>query len=238
MLLIGDKIKVALEELEKVIHNSELALPLRVKARILEIFYGNNYFDISTCYEEILKRDPTCNHSLSQLVNMHNDGSYSIEKLVEMIALYLDATKGDNYIWKEFTSCFLRITQCGQEHMSDNRNNEDYTGENAKRNLVNSDKIRIPDLLVHRESGNSWRFRCRWWLTRHFSPKILLYDITTGNAELLTYKAAAASHLYGRDNEYVVKAFDKLVNDKNEEMSSFLEIHMQNSVGLCTFFIK
>ncbi|KAE8732147.1 S-locus lectin protein kinase family protein [Hibiscus syriacus] len=40
---------------------------------------------------EVLKKDPTCCHSLGRLVSMHQNGDYSLDSLVEMIALHVEA---------------------------------------------------------------------------------------------------------------------------------------------------
>lgn len=56
--------------------------------------------------------------------------------------------------------------------------------------------------------------------------------MSTGDLQLLTYKAASACHLYGRDFEYVRKVLDCLEKDReNSDMFSFLLIHIRNSVG-------
>lgn len=65
--------------------------------------------------------------------------------------------------------------------------------------------------------------------------------MSTGDLQLITYKAASASalasasHLYGGDFEYVEKAFNCLEKDRKRDMFSFLLMHMQNSVG---FYFK
>lgn len=52
----------------------------------------------------------------------------------------------------------------------------------------------------------------------------------TGDLELLTYKAASASHMYGPEFGYVVKTY-KFLLDRDSDLSSYLQMHMQNSVG-------
>lgn len=47
----------------------------RLKARILESFQSNQVATICTCYEDSLRRDPTCNRSLQRLIKMHRIGS-------------------------------------------------------------------------------------------------------------------------------------------------------------------
>ena len=53
----------------------------------------------------------------------------------------------------------------------------------------------------------------------------------TGDLQLITYKAAAACHLYGREFRYVVKASEQLGREKNIESLSILRMHDRNSVG-------
>lgn len=52
----------------------------------------------------------------------------------------------------------------------------------------------------------------------------------TGDLELLTYKAASASHMYGPEFEYVVKGYRRL-EDRDNDLFLYLQMHMQNSVG-------
>lgn len=53
----------------------------RLRASLLEHFDRRNNAILSTCYEDILKKDPTCCHSLAKLVSMHQNGTSSIWKL-------------------------------------------------------------------------------------------------------------------------------------------------------------
>lgn len=234
MLLLGDQVKEALHELEMFIHNSDTALPLRIKSRLLEHFYSHNHVKLATCFEGVLKKDPTCSHSLERLVIMHRNGAYGTEKLLEMIALHLDGTYAEGNIWKEFASCFLNLSQWGEDRMSNCLG--DYAGGPTQRYSSHSNSI--PGIFIDGVLEKSWRFRCRWWLTRHFSHSILASEIAAGDFELVTYKAASASHLYGHENEYVVKASTCLKTGKNRDMFSFLELHMQNSVGFYSKFDK
>ncbi|KAE8688457.1 S-locus lectin protein kinase family protein [Hibiscus syriacus] len=67
--------------------------------------------------EEILK-DPTCCHSLGRLVIMHQNGYYSLDSLVEMIALRVEATFPESDTWREFASCFLKLYQYEEDLLS------------------------------------------------------------------------------------------------------------------------
>lgn len=46
----------------------------RLRARLLECFYSNQATTISSCYEDALKRDPTCIYTLERLIKMHKTG--------------------------------------------------------------------------------------------------------------------------------------------------------------------
>ncbi|KAL2476390.1 hypothetical protein Adt_37126 [Abeliophyllum distichum] len=226
MLLLGDLVNEALDELEKLFQISDTALQLRLKAALLEHFDGTNYVKLTTCFEDIMRKDPTCTDSLARLVVMHQRGDYNTEKLAEMIALHLDGTYAKCDVWKELASCLLRLCQCGEDRMSACSNGND--GHNQ---IYLDHSNQIPEIFANSESGKTWRLRCRWWLNRHFSHNILASDIASGDLELLTYKAAAASHLYGREFKYVVKATECLEKENNMELYSFLQMHILNSVG-------
>ncbi|KAK4387110.1 hypothetical protein Sango_2581600 [Sesamum angolense] len=226
MLLLGDQVHEALNELETLFHSSETVLQLRLKASLLEHFDSGNYVKLSTCFEDILKKDPTCNDSLARLVLMHRRGDYETENLVEMLALHLDSSYGMCETWQELASCFLKLSQCEGDRVStcfggSDRYNEGYLDHSNK----------IPELFTNGESGKTWRLRSRWWLNRHFHDRILISDNESGDLTLLTYKAAAASHIYGRHFEYVVKTTEIIEKENDMELYSFLQTHILNSVG-------
>ncbi|XP_040986567.1 uncharacterized protein LOC121234622 isoform X2 [Juglans microcarpa x Juglans regia] len=126
LLLIGGRVDEALNELEKLCSHSIAALPFRLKASLLEHFNSNNSVVLSACFEDILKKDPTCSHSLAKLVRMHQSGDYGLESLLEMIALHLDATYAEYNTWREFASCFIKLSQYEEDRLSVCQNeNED-----------------------------------------------------------------------------------------------------------------
>ncbi|XP_022847813.1 uncharacterized protein LOC111370370 [Olea europaea var. sylvestris] len=225
MLLLGDRVNEALDELEKSFKISETVLQLRLKAALLEHFNGIYNVKLCTCFEDILKKDPTCSNSLARLVVMHQRGDYNTEKLAEMIALHLDATYAKSDMWKELASCFLRLRLCGDDRMSCSNRKDGHN----QASFCHSNQIL--DISTNSASGKNWRLRCRWWLNRHFSHSILLSDIATGDLELLTYKAATASHLYGREFKFVIKAAEYLEKENIMELYSCLHMHIMNSVG-------
>lgn len=55
--------------------------------------------------------------------------------------------------------------------------------------------------------------------------------MVTGEVQLVTYKAAAATHLYGREVKYVIKTTEYLERENNLDMLFILRGHIQNSVG-------
>ncbi|XP_022897250.1 uncharacterized protein LOC111410889 [Olea europaea var. sylvestris] len=226
MLLLGDLVNEAFDELEKLFQISDTALQLRLKAALVEHFGDADYVKLSTCFEDIMRKDPTCNDSLARLLVMHQRGYYATEKLAEMIALHLDATYAKCDVWKELASCFLNLSQCAEDRMS-----ACYNGNDGQNQIHLDHSNQIPEIFTNSESGKTWRLRCRWWLNRHFSHSILASDIASGDLELLTFKAAAATHLYGREFKFVVKAAECLEKENNVELSSFLQRHILNSVG-------
>ncbi|KAJ8561026.1 hypothetical protein K7X08_027216 [Anisodus acutangulus] len=227
MLLLGDQVKEALDEVEKFSPYSNTSFQLRLKATILEHFDRGNYVKLSAIFEENLEKDPTCSHSLGRLISLHRSGEYSTEKLVEMIALHLDATHAKCDTWKELVCCFLRLSQCEEDCMSICSN-----GEDSEKQEFSNRISQIPRIFSDYESSKSWRFRCRWWMSRHFSQHILASDIASGDWELLTYKAAAACYLYGREFLYVVKVRECLEEEpSNKNMSSVLHMHANSCTG-------
>ncbi|KAG6645336.1 hypothetical protein I3843_08G111600 [Carya illinoinensis] len=228
LLLIGGQVDEALNELEKLCSHSIDPLPIRLKTSLLEHFNSNNTVVLSACFEDILKKDPTCSHSLAKLVRMHQSGDYGLESLLEMIALHLDATYAEYNTWKEFASCFIKLSQYEEDRLSVCQSeNEDMQGQPDSIHFS-----KTPRIFTEGQSGKSWRLRCRWWLTRHFSNSILVSEIAAGYLSLLTYKAACATHLYGQEFGYVVEAYNCLEKQNERDLFIFLQNHMQNSIGI------
>ncbi|KAH7543985.1 hypothetical protein JRO89_XS15G0077000 [Xanthoceras sorbifolium] len=234
LLLIGGHIDEAMNELEKFCSNSNTALPIRLKAALLECFDRNNYVMLSTCFEDILKKDPTCCHSLARLISMHQNGDFSPESLLEMIALHLDATYANENTWREFALCFLKLAQYDEDRMSVCLNGNE--GEQKQQFSVRYS--RPPTILTQGKVGKSWKFRCKWWLNRHFSKNILASEIAAGDLQLLTYKAACASHMYGQECDYFVKAYTYLEKVNNKDLFMTLQLHLQYSLRLYLFFLQ
>ncbi|KAK4563662.1 hypothetical protein RGQ29_005990 [Quercus rubra] len=234
LLLIGGQFDEALKVLEKLCCKSNTALPIRLRTSLLEHFDRNNCVLLSTCFEDILKKDPTCSNSLAKLVRMHQNGDYCLESLLEMIALHLDSTYAECNTWKEFALCFLKLSQYEEDQMSVCTNkNED--GQEQTETIYFS---KTPRIFTKGKSGKSWRLRCRWWLTRHFSNNMLVSEIAAGDLQLLTYKAACASHMYGEEFNYVVEAHNCLGKENDRDLLLFLQTHMENSIGIYTNFLN
>ncbi|KAJ0047237.1 hypothetical protein Pint_04808 [Pistacia integerrima] len=228
LLLIGGHVDEALIELEKFCSNSPTALPVRLRASLLECFDRNNYIMLSTCFEDILRKDPTCSHSLARLIRMHQTGNYSVESLLEMIALHLDATYADSNIWREFASCLLQLSQYDEDRMSVCPD----ANEGGKKQSFSVRYSRVPDILTKGKSGKAWMFRCKWWLRRHFSQNMLTSEIAAGDLQLLTYKASCASHMYGQKLNYVVKVYAYLEKANDRDLFMFLQTHIHNAISL------
>ena len=85
-----------------------------------------------------------------------------------MIALHLDGTYPEYDTWRELAVCFLQLHQSEEDRVS--RACSIGTGGHK---LVSSLNINSNiKLLTEKNSRNTWRLRCRWWLTRHFGHKI------------------------------------------------------------------
>ncbi|XP_024979581.1 uncharacterized protein LOC112516649 [Cynara cardunculus var. scolymus] len=228
MLLLGDQVKEAIEEVESVVQISDAALPFRLKASLLDHFSHEDEIKLCNCFEDTLRKDPTCSHSVAKLISLHHDGYYSTEKLVEMIGLHLDGTYAECHIWKEFAYCFIRLSQCDEDRMS---SCVDSYGNGYRKHT----KIAL-DMFKDAVSRKNWRLRCRWWRTRHFTQTILASEVAAGKMELVSYKAASACHLYGPEFAYVVKACTHLEKEKKREEMSTLKMHMDNAIGFYTTY--
>ncbi|GAV64034.1 hypothetical protein CFOL_v3_07552 [Cephalotus follicularis] len=226
LLLVGGKVNEALSELEKFSSSSSTALPSR--ARILECFDPNNYAMLSTCFEDCLKKDPACCYSLAKLISMHQNGSYNTESLLEMIGLHLDATYAEYSTWREFALCFLKLSEYEEDRLSVFVNGH----EDGKSQASSVHYNKTPKIFTEGKSGKGWRFRCKWWLRRHFNKNMFASESVAGDLQLVTYKAACASHMYGKDFEYVVKAYSCLQTENTRDLLTFLQMHMQNSIAL------
>ncbi|XP_071718946.1 uncharacterized protein [Rutidosis leptorrhynchoides] len=229
MLTIGDQIKEAAEAVESVVENSNVAIPFRLRASLLEIFSNEESSKLHICFEDILTKDPTCRNSVLKLINLHHNGYYRLEKLIEMIALHLEATYADSYIWKEFASCFIRLVDCDEDRISSTNDDDDDVSCTKRTSSLSS----VPDMFLNDTSSETWKLRCRWWRTRHFTKTILSSETDAEKMELVGYKAASACHLYGIEFPYVVTAHTYLKSRKNK-VSSVLKVHMKNAIGLST----
>ncbi|ESW21412.1 hypothetical protein PHAVU_005G068700 [Phaseolus vulgaris] len=226
LLLIGGQVDKALNMLEKQCCNTSSVLPLRVRAALLERFDRNNSVMLFSCFENILKKDPTCSDALAKLIKMHQNGEYSLESLLEMIALHLDVTDSEHNTWKVFSSCFLRLFSYEEDCMSSCPIQTKY------RHKQHRSFNKPPKIFTDGTSGKSWYLRCRWWITRHFSNSKLESEIESGDLQLLTCKAACASYMYGREFSYVEKAFSHLEKENDKELLLFLDEHRGNSLGI------
>ncbi|CAI9088738.1 OLC1v1023159C1 [Oldenlandia corymbosa var. corymbosa] len=225
MLLAGDKVEEALNEAEK--FNPCTVFQLRLKTSLLEHFNNSNNPKIFAQVEDSLRRNPTCSHSMAKLIDMHLNGHCSTEKVVELIGLHLDGTFAQCGMWEVFASCLLNLAHGEGDRLSGCSEGD----QNRERRKYTYDINQIPDMFCGSESQSSWQLRCKWWQKRHYSRKMLESEIVEGDLRLVTYKAAAACHLYGREFGYVVKAAEHLEGEKRMDLLPTLRIHMQNSVG-------
>lgn len=98
-----------------------------------------------------------------------------------MIALHLDATDGAPDTWQEFAMCYFKLAKLEEDRLSECLNG----GESGPQKCYSGRIIVIPQIFAAGNSGKNWRFRCRWWLRRHFSCSILESDIAAGTRAYL-----------------------------------------------------
>ncbi|CAN1235086.1 hypothetical protein LINPERPRIM_LOCUS4396 [Linum perenne] len=226
LLLIKNDWKEALNVVHNFCINSSASLPRRLKSCILEAIDPDNRELLCKCYEDTLNNDPTCSESLARLFTLHELGIYSSQRLLDMIATHLEGSDtAENDMWKELASCFLRVSQLEEDRMS---------GQQQQQQERYS---RIPDFLIHGVSGKSWRLRCRWWMNRFFSRRMLASDIAAGDLQRLAYKAASAAHMYGRDCGYVVEAYKHIDKESSDrELTVFLKEHRRDCIAFYQHF--
>ncbi|EMS52149.1 hypothetical protein TRIUR3_19678 [Triticum urartu] len=235
ILLLGDKLKDALCELEKTCRSSTTALPFRLRGRLLEYFDQNQVSTISSCYEEALQRDPTCSYSVERLTEMHRKGYYNTTRLLERIVLHLDCVNGKPSIWEELVSCFLRL-------FSDRTTDyEDCISCNVEGDASIDAFSSLSSVFFEQHTRESWKLRCKWWMNRHFSQNIYMsetakdndvFRVVTGDCKLLASKASCASHMLGPGFPYVKAAKSYLSKQEAKHESGFLSSNMENSVKL------
>lgn len=226
ILLLGDKLKEALCELEKVCHSSTTALPFRLRGRLVEYFDQNQVSTISCCYEEALRRDPTCSYSVKKLIEMHRKGYYNTVRLLELIALHLDSVNGKPFIWEELVSCFLRL-------FSDRTTeNEDCFSCNVEGDAKINASSSLSSVFCEQHKRESWKLRCKWWMNHHFSQKNYMSETEEGDCKLLACKAACASHLFGPRFQYVKAVEGYLSKQEAKDEFGLLSRNTENSVKL------
>ena len=57
----------------------------RVTAALLERFDGNNSLLLRSCFQDMLKKDPTCSDALAKLIKMHQNGTFILNHVCYMI---------------------------------------------------------------------------------------------------------------------------------------------------------
>ncbi|KAI3887504.1 hypothetical protein MKX03_032013 [Papaver bracteatum] len=226
LLLLGDQVEPALEELENVSQRSNAELPFRLKANLLEGFNGMNALVLSTCYENMLKTDPTSINAVTNLISLYKNGDYSLELLVEVIALYLDATSGPCNVWEELASCFLKVSQIEDVLESTNSNSE---GSHIRNLGISSTAGKF---ITVGTSRSVWKLRRKWWPLRHFLIRDIPLEMQAGDWHLLAFKAGCASHLYGPEFDYVKAVCNCLEIEKNTDLLLLLQRHRNNSIML------
>lgn len=227
ILLLGDKLKVALNELEKACLSLATALPFRLRGRLLEEYDQNQVSTIFSCYEEALRRDPTCSYSMERLIKMHKKGYYNTIQLLEAIALHLDSVNGKSCIWEELVSCFLRLFS---DNTADYEDCISCTNTHGGESLEASSKF--SSVFFEQFTRESWKARCRWWARHHFSQNAYTSEAQSGDCKLLAAKAACAAHLFGPEFPYVKAVGVYIAKQEALDEISVLVRNKQNSVRL------
>ncbi|EPS64923.1 hypothetical protein M569_09860 [Genlisea aurea] len=160
MLLLGDQVAEALNEVEKLCPTSASEFQLRIKASLLELFDSSDSAKRIACFEEMLKKKPSCSYSVERLIHLHRQGEYEVTELMKMIALHLDASTGTCDAWQALASCLLRLSQCEGDRASTCSNGCDENDLNGSN--------KIPEAFTKAASRDVWRVRARWWRKRHF----------------------------------------------------------------------
>ncbi|MED6207780.1 hypothetical protein PIB30_038786 [Stylosanthes scabra] len=181
----------------------------------------NNSELVVACFEDMLKKDPENSYPIAKLIRIYQNGDYSLESLFEMIAVHLDVTSGEYSTWKMLSSCFFKLSIYEEDCVSANHINEDGHRQHCSFR-------KTPKVFTDGMSGKSWRLRRRNWRITHFNPRQLESDVE-GDLQLLTYKAACASYMYGQDCPYVVKAYFVLENENDKDLLLILGEHTRNS---------
>ncbi|GJY05125.1 Ran GTPase [Tanacetum coccineum] len=259
MLLLGDQVKEAIEEVESVVQSYKAALPFRLKASLLEHFSNEDVTKLCICFEDTLKKDPTCSHSLAKLINLHHDGnvmdcylkSFTTSGWLSWCSVP-DYKSADCVHWGNHPGYYSveKLVEMIAWHLdatyADSHIWKEFASCFIRLAQCDDDRMsscvdsygdsctervkNVPDMFKDNVSRKNWRSRCRWWLTRHFTQTILASEVASGNVELLAYKAASACHLYGPESKYVLKACEYLKKEKSQERSN-LKMHMANAIG-------
>lgn len=115
-------------------------------------------------------------------------GDYSAEKLLQMVAFHLDATYAGCKMWKEFASCFLKLSLSEEDRISTCFAGNGDILQGQSRNF-NRNRVIVADSVM----GKEWILRCRWWQTRHFSQSILKSELEAGTLHILSFSMTICS---------------------------------------------
>uniref|UniRef100_A0A1J3F8A0 Uncharacterized protein n=1 Tax=Noccaea caerulescens TaxID=107243 RepID=A0A1J3F8A0_NOCCA len=209
LLLIGGHVDEAMKVVEEMCSEVHDIKPFRMKAAMMEKFHPNSD-KLAKSYEDILKIDPSCATTLKKLIVMSLEVGYSRESLIEMIALHVEASFPEAEIWKEFADCLIFFF----DNLDEDRMSVCLDGSGEERNQQTYSVRYNPTPRMFTDA--SWTLRAKWWLNRHFSPEMLETESKKEDWNMMTYKAACASHIYGQEFGYVTRAYGLLENNCND----------------------
>ncbi|XP_057819648.2 uncharacterized protein LOC131032643 isoform X1 [Cryptomeria japonica] len=234
LLLANGQVKETLKKIENLCQDSNHLLLFSLRARLAESLTPKQPTLLGRCYEELLSKNPASDQSIKCLVKLHKKGSYQTDSLVECIALHLDAAHGHAYIWRELASCFQEIQA---EWQAKHENDDRLSTEQGNYSDIKYGRLtfsnQLPRMFCNSQLRSNWMLRCKWWAGRHFSKdRIHLEQQEAGNWELVTFKAACATHILGPKFGYVKDIYAALESMEETNMLSLLKPHIHCSLRL------
>ncbi|CAA7013820.1 unnamed protein product [Microthlaspi erraticum] len=209
LLLIGGHTDEAMKVVENMCNKVHHIKPFRMKAAMMEKFHPESD-KLAKSYEDILKIDPICATTLKKLIVMSVEVGYSRESLIEMIALHVEFSFPEPEIWKEFADCLIFFF----DNLDEDRMSVCLDGAGEERNQQTYSVRYNPTPRMF--TDESWTLRAQGWLHRHFLLEMLETERKREDWNMMTYKAACASHIYGQEFGYVTKAYGLLENNCND----------------------
>lgn len=229
LMLAGADVKGSYEQIERCCEGSGHSIPFRIKAMLLESLTPRNTDMLSRCYEDTLERDPASMQSINGLINLHQNGEYRTEALLEYIACHLDGSSGSLAVWRKMMSCFKELKEAGEEcNKTEDRFCEGFRKETVF-DVLNKPLDSILEDYVHK----TWSTREIWWPLKHFKIECIDQELKLeGGCKRVVYKAACAAHIFGLSTNYVLEVQKYLRESGGQSDLLKLQEHEENSFNL------